>query len=121
MQLFTPGLPVNAESLKHDPLMLFSRYVLASSQHLQNSQVELENGFATIHDADKISRLFTLKLKQSPYNIDYQEKATAWIEQSKQQLHAMQVTSHWTGTLLFSNYGTQSAQKRFRPLVWGRL
>lgn len=119
MQLFTPGLPVNAESLKHDPLMLFSRYVLASSQHLQNSQVELENGFATIHDADKISRLFTLKLKQSPYNIDYQEKATAWIEQSKQQLHAMQVTSHWTGTLLFSNYGTQSAQKEISTIGLG--
>ncbi|WP_288397594.1 hypothetical protein [uncultured Acinetobacter sp.] len=119
MQLFTPGLPVNAESLKHDPLMLFSRYVLASSQHLQNSQVELENGFATIHDPDKISRLFTLKLKQSPYNIDYQEQATAWIEQSKQQLHAMQVTSHWTGTLLFSNYGTQSAQKEISTIGLG--
>ncbi|WP_288419537.1 hypothetical protein [uncultured Acinetobacter sp.] len=119
MQLFTPGLPVNAESLKHDPLMLFSRYVLASSQHLQSSQVELENGFATIHDANKISRLFTLKLKQSPYNIDYQEQTTAWIEQSKQQLHAMQVTSHWTGTLLFSNYGTQSAQKEISTIGLG--
>ncbi|MEI2512836.1 hypothetical protein [Acinetobacter soli] len=119
MQLFTPGLPVNAESLKHDPLMLFSRYVLASSQHLQSSQVELENGFATIHDANKISRLFTLKLKQSPYSIDYQEQTTAWIEQSKQQLHAMQVTSHWTGTLLFSNYGTQSAQKEISTIGLG--
>ncbi|WP_288384528.1 hypothetical protein [uncultured Acinetobacter sp.] len=119
MQLFTPGLPVNAESLKHDPLMLFSRYVLASSQHLQSSQVELENGFATIHDANKISRLFTLKLKQSPYNIDYQEQTTAWIEQSKQQLHAMQVTSHWAGTLLFSNYGTQSAQKEISTIGLG--
>ncbi|MEQ1323455.1 MMPL family transporter [Acinetobacter soli] len=119
MQLFTPGLPVNAESLKHDPLMLFSRYVLASSQHLQSSQVELENGFATIHDANKISRLFTLNLKQSPYNIDYQEQTTAWIEQSKQQLHAMQVTSHWTGTLLFSNYGTQSAQKEISTIGLG--
>ncbi len=119
MQLFTPGLPVNAESLKHDPLMLFSRYVLASSQHLQSSQVELENGFATIHDANNISRLFTLKLKQSPYNIDYQEQTTAWIEQSKQQLHAMQVTSHWTGILLFSNYGTQSAQKEISTIGLG--
>ncbi|MBK0064608.1 MULTISPECIES: MMPL family transporter [unclassified Acinetobacter] len=119
MQLFTPGLPVSADSLKQDPLMLFSRYLLGVSQQVQHNNVELEDGFATIHDHDKISRLFTLKLKQSPYNIDYQEQASAWIDATTQHLAKMQVQSHWTGTLLFSNYGTQSAKQEISTIGVG--
>ena len=48
MQLFTPGLPISAESLKQDPFMLFSRYLLGVSQQVQHDNVELENGFATV-------------------------------------------------------------------------
>ncbi len=119
MQLFTPGLPVSAESLKHDPFMLFSRYLLGVSQYVQHNNVQLENGFATIHDPDKISRLFSLKLKHSPYSIDYQEQTSAWIRATQQQLATMQVQSHWTGTLLFANYGTQSAQKEISTIGLG--
>ncbi|MBJ9985570.1 acyl-sn-glycerol-3-phosphate acyltransferase [Acinetobacter sp. S40] len=119
MQLFTPGLPVSADSLKQDPLMLFSRYLLGVSQQVQHNNVELEDGFATIHDHDKISRLFTLKLKQSPYNIDYQEQASAWIDATTRHLAKMQVQSHWTGTLLFSNYGTQSAKQEISTIGVG--
>lgn len=119
MQLFTPGLPISAESLKQDPFMLFSRYLLGVSQQVQHDNVELENGFATIHDHDKISRLFSLKLKQSPYNIDYQEQASAWIDTTQQHLAQMNVKSHWTGTLLFSNYGTQSAKQEISTIGVG--
>ena len=117
LQLMTPGMPVTAEGLTQDPFMLFSRYLMANAQHLQSSNIELENGFATLHEPGKISRLFTLNLSKSPYNIDYQEQVSAWIDTTRQQLNRMQVTSHWTGTLLFANYGTQSAKQEIPRLV----
>ncbi|WP_288415087.1 hypothetical protein [uncultured Acinetobacter sp.] len=119
LQLMTPGMPVTAEGLTQDPFMLFSRYLMANAQHLQSSNIELENGFATLHEQGKISRLFTLNLSKSPYNIDYQEQVSAWIDTTRQQLNRMQVTSHWTGTLLFANYGTQSAKQEISTIGLG--
>ncbi|QER38673.1 acyl-sn-glycerol-3-phosphate acyltransferase [Acinetobacter suaedae] len=118
MQLMSVGMPVTATSLQQDPLLLFPRYMLnAVSQ--TGSQVELEDGFATIHDEQKTSRLLVLELKQSPYNIDYQEQISAWIEQLQPQLKKLKVQSHWTGTILFSNYGTQSAKQEISTIGLG--
>ena len=60
-----------------------------------------------------------LQLKQSPYNIDYQEQVSAWIEQLQPELSRLQVQAHWTGTILFSNYGTQSAKQEISTIGLG--
>lgn len=83
MQMMSPGMPVTAESLKQDPLLLFPRYAMQLATPSQQD-IEMEQGFATIHHEQGISRLFVLQLTQSPYNIDYQEQTSTWIEQTKQ-------------------------------------
>ncbi|MCH7336454.1 hypothetical protein [Acinetobacter sp. NIPH 2699] len=118
MQLMSVGMPITATSLQQDPLLLFPRYMLSVANQL-SSNVELEDGFATIHDEQKTSRLLVLELKQSPYNIDYQEQVSAWIEQLQLELNRLQVQSHWTGTILFSNYGTQSAKQEISTIGLG--
>jgi predicted exporter len=85
MQLMSVGMPITAESLRQDPLLLFPRYMLSIANQV-SSKIELEQGFATIHDDQKTSRLLVLELTQSPYNIDYQEQVSAWIEQLQPQL-----------------------------------
>lgn len=118
MQLMSVGMPITATSLQQDPLLLFPRYML-NVVNQAGSHIELEDGFATIHDEHKISRLLVLELKNSPYNIDYQEQVTGWIEQLKPQLAQLKVTSHWTGTILFSNFGTQSAKQEISTIGLG--
>lgn len=118
MQLMSVGMPITAESLQQDPLLLFPRYILNVATQA-SSDVELEHGFATIHDEQNISRLLVLELTQSPYNIDYQQQVTAWIAQMQPQLNDLNVQSHWTGTILFSNFGTQSAQKEISTIGLG--
>jgi len=103
MQMMSPGMPVTAESLKQDPLLLFPRYAMQLATPSQQD-IEMEQGFATIHHEQGISRLFVLQLTQSPYNIDYQEQTSTWIEQTKQKLAAMGLKSHWTGSA-FAHYG----------------
>lgn len=119
MQLMSVGMPITAESLQQDPLMLFPRYMLNVATQQASGNIELEHGFATIHDDQQISRLLVLELKQSPYNIDYQEQVTAWSEQIQQQLATLQVKSNWTGTILFSNFGTQSAKQEISTIGFG--
>lgn len=118
MQMMSVGMPITATSLQQDPLLLFPRYML-NVVNQAGSQIELEDGFATIHDEQKTSRLLVLQLKQSPYNIDYQEQVSAWIEQLQPELSRLQVQSHWTGTILFSNYGTQSAKQEISTIGLG--
>ena len=118
MQLMSVGMPITAESLRQDPLLLFPRYMLSIANQV-SSKIELEQGFATIHDDQKISRLLVLELTQSPYNIDYQEQVSAWIEQLQPQLNKLKVQSHWTGTILFSNFGTQSAKQEISTIGLG--
>jgi len=118
MQMMSPGMPVTAESLKQDPLLLFPRYAMQLANPSQQD-IEMEQGFATIHHEQGISRLFVLQLTQSPYNIDYQEQVSNWIEQTKQKLAAMELNSHWTGTILFSNFGTQSAKQEISTIGVG--
>ncbi|MGP4770193.1 MMPL family transporter [Acinetobacter sp. PFS20] len=118
MQMMSPGMPVTAESLKQDPLLLFPRYAMQLVTPSQQD-IEMEQGFATIHHEQGISRLFVLQLTQSPYNIDYQEQTSTWIEQTKQKLASMGLKSHWTGTILFSNFGTQSAKQEISTIGVG--
>lgn len=118
MQMMSPGMPVTAESLKQDPLLLFPRYAMQLATPSQQD-IEMEQGFATIHHEQGISRLFVLQLTQSPYNIDYQEQTSTWIEQTKQKLASMGLKSHWTGTILFSNFGTQSAKQEISTIGVG--
>jgi predicted exporter len=80
LQIMSPGMPVTAELLQQDPLLLFPRYAVGLSGLQANPDIALEDGFATIRDEQGISRLIVLQLKNSPYNIDYQEKTAAWIE-----------------------------------------
>ncbi|MEB3753611.1 hypothetical protein [Acinetobacter sp. MD2(2019)] len=118
LQVMSPGMPLTAQLFKQDPLLLFPRYVMGLAQH-NTQNIQLEQGFATVHDGNKVSRLLVLELKDSPYNIDYQEKVSAWITQAKASLAKQQVTSHWTGTLIFTSFGTQSAQQEISTIGLG--
>lgn len=118
LQIMSPGLPVTADLLQRDPLLLFPRYAMQMAGQ-QSQSIEIEQGFATLRDQQGISRLFVLGLKQSPYNIDYQDKTAAWMAQLNQQFKALQVKPHWTGTLLFSTFGTQSAEKEISTIGVG--
>ncbi|WP_425918837.1 MMPL family transporter [Acinetobacter sp. TSRC1-2] len=119
LQIMSPGMPVTAELLQQDPLLFFPRYAMGLSSLQSNSDITLEEGFATIRDEQGISRLVVLELKNSPYNIDYQEKTAVWIKQLDQQLQHMQVEPHWTGTLLFAQFGTTSAEKEISTIGLG--
>lgn len=119
LQIMSPGMPVTAELLQQDPLLLFPRYAVSLSSLQGNQDIELEDGFATIRDEQGISRLIVLELKNSPYNIDYQEKTAAWIEQLNLKLKQIQVQPHWTGTLLFAQFGTTSAEKEISTIGVG--
>lgn len=118
LQLMSPGMPITADLLKQDPFLFFPRYVLGLAAH-NNSNINLENGFATLRDEQGISRLFVLELKQSPYNIDFQEQSTTLIDQVTQQLNALGVKPHWTGTLLFASFGTNSAKEEISTIGMG--
>lgn len=119
LQIMSPGMPITAELLKQDPLLLFPRFAMGLSSQQNNPSIEMEQGFATIHDEHAISRMFILELTQSPYNINYQKDTTEWMEQTTQQLKQMGVKPHWTGTLLFSSFGTNSAEKEISTIGLG--
>lgn len=119
MQIMSPGMPVTEDLLKTDPLLLFPRFAMGLSNQQSNQNIEMEQGFATIHDESIASRFFTLELKQSPYNIDYQEKTAEWMQQTTEELAKLDVKAHWTGTLLFSSFGTHSAEKEISTIGLG--
>ena len=118
LQLMSPGMPLTADLLKTDPFLFFPRYVVGLSA-LHRSNIELEDGFATLKDDTGMSRLFVLALKQSPYNMDYQEKTTLFIDQLNQKLKTLGVQPHWTGTLLFAQFGTNSAKNEISTIGVG--
>ena len=60
-----------------------------------------------------------LALKNSPYNIDYQAQTAAFIQQMNQQFSQLQVKPHWTGTLLFAQFGTNSAKEEISTIGVG--
>lgn len=119
LQLMSPGMPITAEMLKQDPLLLFPRYAVGLSALHSNADINLEQGFATIRDTQGISRLMVLQLNNSPYNIAYQEQTAAFIQNINQQLNQLQVKPHWTGTLLFAQFGTNSAKEEISTIGVG--
>ena len=123
LQVMSPGMPITETLLTQDPLLFFPRFAMDLSQqqsHQTSSQsIEIEQGFATIRDEHAMSRMFILDLKQSPYNIRYQEDTAEWMQQITQQLKQIGVKPHWTGTLLFSSFGTESAEKEISTIGLG--
>ncbi|MEG0343686.1 MAG: hypothetical protein RR633_15995 [Acinetobacter sp.] len=119
LQVMSPGMPITADLLNHDPLLLFPRFAMGLSNQKTDQTIELEQGFATIHDEHGHSRFFSLELTQSPYNIDYQESTTAWMQLVDAELNQLNVKTHWTGTLLFSSFGTQSAENEISTIGLG--
>ncbi|AWL29868.1 acyl-sn-glycerol-3-phosphate acyltransferase [Acinetobacter defluvii] len=119
LQIMSPGMPISADLLQKDPLLLFPRFAMNLSSQKTDQTIEMEHGFATIHDEKGNSRFFSLELTQSPYNIDYQENTTDWMQQLDADLTKIGAKTHWTGTLLFSSFGTQSAEKEISTIGLG--
>lgn len=119
LQVMSPGMPITAELLQKDPLLLFPRFAMNLSNQKTDQSIEMEQGFASIHDEKTNSRFFSLALTQSPYNIDYQESTTVWMQQLDAEMQKMGAKTHWTGTLLFSSFGTQSAEKEISTIGLG--
>lgn len=119
LQMMSPGMPITAELLQQDPLLFFPRYVMDLSALQSQTDIQLEDGFATIRDDKGISRLLVLELKSSPYNIDYQEQTASFIETLNQKIKQHNVEPHWTGTLMFAQFGTSSAQEEISTIGVG--
>ncbi|MBJ8452341.1 acyl-sn-glycerol-3-phosphate acyltransferase [Acinetobacter bereziniae] len=119
MQIMSPGMPVTEGLLKQDPLLLFPRYAMGLAGLQHHSNIEILNGFATIADEQGYSRLFNLTLSDSPYDVDYQEKTAIWMQGINQKLQAIGVKTHWTGTIIFSHFGTQSAKNEISTIGIG--
>lgn len=123
LQLLSPTLPISEQLLRDDPLLLFPQYVMQQSQTV-NANISMEQGFATLHQAQDDgstlhARLIVLQLLKSPYDIDYQQKTTAWFEQLKSQFSAQNIQLLWTGTLAFASAGTQSAKQEISTIGLG--
>lgn len=137
LQLMSPGMPITAEMLAKDPLLLFPRYLLEKSSG-NSSQIAIEQGWATVEQADNslqanstqsesaqtdatqsYSRLVVLQVAHSPYQIDYQEQSKAWLDHVEQQLQQQKVAMNWTGTLAFASEGTQSARQEISTIGVG--
>lgn len=109
-QLLSPGVPISAELLKHDPLLFFPRFLLQRANSVNGDQATLDQGWPTLLQGNQHYRLVILSLAKSPFNIDYQDKTTVWLDQVKQQIQQKtQVKTYLTGTLMFASAGTQSA------------
>ena len=119
LQLMSPGMPLSADLLKHDPLLLFPRYAVQLSALQNHPEIQLEQGLATIRDDQGISRLLVLTLKNSPYNIAYQQQTAEFIDVLNHKLEQIRVKPHWTGTLLFAQFGTTSAKNEISTIGLG--
>ena len=119
LQMMSPGMPITAELLQQDPLLFFPRYAMGLSALQSQTDIQLEDGFATIRDDKGISRLLVLELKSSPYNIDYQEQTASFIKALNQKIKQHNVEPHWTGTLMFAQFGTSSAQEEISTIGVG--
>lgn len=119
LQVMSPGMPITADLLQKDPLLLFPRFAMGLSNQKTDQTIEMEQGFATIHGEQSHSRFFTLELTESPYNIDYQKNTAQWMAQLSEKLQAIHAKPHWTGTLLFTSFGTQSAENEISTIGLG--
>lgn len=121
LEIMNPGMPITNDLLKHDPLLLFSRYMVDRSNDIaaSNRNISFEQGFATLHSQEKVSRLIVLNLAVDPYSIDAQEKFTEWSNETQLSLKKINVQSHWTGTIIFSSFGAKSAQDEISTIGLG--
>ncbi len=113
-------MPITAEMLKQDPLLLFPRYAVGLSALQSNADINLEQGFATIRDEQGISRLMVLQLNNSPYNIAYQEQTAAFIQNINQQLNQLQVKPHGQVRCCLHSLALTLPKRKFPPLAWVR-
>ena len=119
MQIMSPGMPITKQLLEQDPLLLFPRYAMQLASLQGNSNIEIQNGFATIADEQGYSRLFNLQLLKSPYDIEYQENVSKWINELNLKLKETHVQANWTGTIIFSHFGTESAKSEISTIGIG--
>lgn len=121
-QLFSPGLPLNAELLNKDPLLFFPRYVMEKAAGVGNSNadIQLVDGWPSTRQQGKHYRLLILSLAKSPFDIDYQSQTGQWLQDLKQQLaQRYQVKTYSTGALMFATAGTQSARQEVSTIGVG--
>ncbi|AOA59287.1 MMPL family transporter [Acinetobacter larvae] len=119
LQVLSPGMPITGQLLQQDPLLLFPRYMMGLQQQHAAQAIDMQDGFATLEDQQGLSRLLILDLAQSPYNVRYQGQSSAWIAETRQQLQQLGVNSAWTGTLIFSTAGTNSAKDEISTIGLG--
>lgn len=123
LQLLNPVMPIHEQMLKDDPLLLFPQYMMEKSS-LSPANIELEHGWATHQQPQEngdtlYSRLMVLNLAKSPYDIDYQQQTTTWLNAIQQHVQHEQVTLTWSGTLAFASFGTQSAKQEISTIGLG--
>ena len=121
-QLFSPGLPLNAELLNKDPLLFFPRYVMEKAAAISNSNadIQLVDGWPSTQQQGKHYRLLILSLAKSPFDIEYQVATRQWLQDLQQQLaQQYQVKSYSTGALMFATAGTQSARQEVSTIGVG--
>lgn len=123
LQLLNPVMPIHEQMLKDDPLLLFPQYMMEKSS-LSPANIELEHGWATHQQLQEngdtlYSRLMVLNLAKSPYDIDYQQQTTTWLNAIQQHVQHEQVTLTWSGTLAFASFGAQSAKQEISTIGLG--
>lgn len=118
LQIVSVGFPITEQLLQDDPLLLFPRYLMQLGERIEGN-LRMENGLPTAERNGKTLQLMLLELTASPYQIDYQQQAQTWIDDTKLQLSARGVNSYWTGTLMFTSFGTQSAQQEISTIGLG--
>lgn len=122
-QLFSPGLPLNAELLSKDPLLFFPRYVMekaASTAASGTADIQLVDGWPSTQQQGRYYRLLILSLAKSPFDIDYQTRTRQWLQDMQGQLvQQYQVNTYSTGALMFATAGTQSARQEVSTIGVG--
>lgn len=123
LQLYSPTMPISEQLLKDDPLLLLPKYAL---QKATDGQVnaELEHGYPTMTDTkddkERFYRLMVFNLAKSPYDVDFQSQAGAWLDDTTKKVEQnQQVKMTWTGTLAFATFGTQSAKNEISTIGLG--
>lgn len=111
-QVYSPFAGVGAKELQHDPLLLIRASQL--SQQQGTGTLKLINGWLTSQDAE--GRLWFLlhgELKHSSYNMESARRTVSQLETLKQQLLTQWPNTEimQRGTLFYSDYASQQAQK----------
>ncbi len=72
-------MPITAEMLKQDPLLLFPRYAMGLGALQSNADIQFRARLWHDYVMNRASHsLMVLQLNNSPYNIAYQEQTAAF-------------------------------------------